>query len=194
SSMESRGMTMVAASSFLACGGELGFVLPVQLDRVNDADDGGVPRAAPAFGGHARGAAGNDQHGFAESRVHGVHGDQVAGFVAAFGINGLYDEEFLSFQARVFAGCNDGADDTGEDHEGALKVKSSKSKVKGKIKPRDGLLRPGSEERRNECRCFAGHARAARAAPIPSPRPLPGRGHRRLADGQYIFERLMRTR
>ena len=88
----------------------------VQLDRVDDADDGGVDWAVLAFGGHAGGAAGDDEDRFAEAGVDCIDGNQVAGFVAAFGIDGLYDEELFSFEARVFASGNDGADDASEKH------------------------------------------------------------------------------
>jgi hypothetical protein len=62
-------------TSFLSGGGEFGFVLGVELDRIDNAYDGGVDGAVLAFGGHARGAAGDDEDGFAETGINGVNGD-----------------------------------------------------------------------------------------------------------------------
>src|SRR5918997_236904 len=47
-------------------------------DGIDDADNGGVDRAVLHAGGHAGGAAGDDQDGFAETGVDGVDGHQVA--------------------------------------------------------------------------------------------------------------------
>ena len=76
-----------AASSASCCG--------VELHGIHDADDRGVDGAILALGGQARGAAGNDQHGFAKSGVHGIDGNQVAGFVGAFGEMGFTMSSFL---------------------------------------------------------------------------------------------------
>jgi hypothetical protein len=88
----------------------------VQLDCVDDADDGGVDGAVFAFGCEAGGAAGDDEDRFAEAGVNGIDGDQIAGFVGAFRVDGLHDEQFFAFKARVFASANDGADDASEKH------------------------------------------------------------------------------
>src|SRR5271169_4116981 len=66
---------------FLSRGGEFGFVQGVEHHFIDDANDRGVHGAVLAFGGVARRAAGHDQHGFAESGVHRVDGDQVAGLI-----------------------------------------------------------------------------------------------------------------
>src|SRR4051812_612887 len=50
----------------------------VKLDVVDDADDGGVDGTVFHAGGHPRGAAGHDEHGFADAGVHRVDGDEVA--------------------------------------------------------------------------------------------------------------------
>jgi len=105
----------LVASSFFS-GGEFGFVMRVEVDGVDDADDGGVDGAVFAFGGHAGGAAGDDEDGFAETGVNGIDGNQIAGFVGALGIDGFYDEQLLAFEARVFASGNDSADDASEKH------------------------------------------------------------------------------
>jgi hypothetical protein len=66
-------MTILASS--LSCGGEFGFVMGIELDCVDNADNGGVDGAVLAFGGHASGAAGDDEDGFAETGINGVNGD-----------------------------------------------------------------------------------------------------------------------
>lgn len=88
----------------------------VEVDGIDDADNGGVDRAVFAFGGEARGAAGNDQHRFTKAGIDGIDGDEVAGFVAAFRIDGLHDEKFFSFEARILARGNNCADDARENH------------------------------------------------------------------------------
>src|ERR1700674_3558159 len=68
---------------FLSRGGEFGFVQGVEHHFIDNAHDRGVHGAVLAFGGVARGAAGHDQNGFAETGVHRVDGDQIAGFIIA---------------------------------------------------------------------------------------------------------------
>src|ERR1700732_166858 len=79
------------SSSFFARSGEFGFVQRVKVDCVDDTDNGGVNGTVFALSGEARGAAGNDQHGFAKAGVDCIYRDQVARLVAAFRIDGLYD-------------------------------------------------------------------------------------------------------
>jgi hypothetical protein len=105
------------ASLFFSRGGEFGFVEGVELNGINDADDGGVDGAVFALGGQAGGTAGDDENRFAEAGVNRVDSDEVTGFVAAFGIDGLDDEELFAFEARVLTSGNDGADDASEKHE-----------------------------------------------------------------------------
>src|ERR1700691_340325 len=86
-------------ASFLPRAGDADFTLRVEIDSVHDADDGGVHRPILAFRGVARRTAGDDQHGFAKSRVDRVHGDDVTGFVSAFRRDRLNYEERFSFKA-----------------------------------------------------------------------------------------------
>src|SRR5712691_6192614 len=117
-------MTRPSCMLLFSRGGEFGLVQRVEPSLVHDADDGSVHGAVPALGGVARRAAGNHQHGFAESRVHRVHGNQVAGFINAFWRNRFNDEEFLAFEPRIFPRRNHCADDAGQNHEGCGNFKS----------------------------------------------------------------------
>src|SRR5450759_2370338 len=106
-------MTRPSSMLFFPRGGEFGLVQRVELHFIDDANDRGVHGPVLAFGGHARGAARDDQHGLAESGIDRVHGDQVAGFVGALRRNRYHDEEFLSFETRIFTRRNHGADNAG---------------------------------------------------------------------------------
>jgi hypothetical protein len=55
-------------------------VLFADLDRVDNADDGGVDRAVFHARGHPRRAAAYDEDGFADAGIDGVDGDQIAAF------------------------------------------------------------------------------------------------------------------
>src|SRR6202166_2166376 len=55
---------------FFPRGGEFRFVQCVEHHFIDDADDRGIHGAVLAFGGVARGASGDDQHGFAKAGVH----------------------------------------------------------------------------------------------------------------------------
>src|ERR1700674_4010266 len=90
---------------FLSPGGEFAFVQRVEHYFIDDADDRGVHGAVLAFGGVARGAAGHNQDGFAES---GVHVD--------LGRNQYHHEKLLAFQARILARRNHRADNASENH------------------------------------------------------------------------------
>src|SRR5712692_911008 len=105
-------------------GGEFGLVQGVEPSLVHDADNGRVHGPVLALGGVARRAAGDYQHGFAESRVHRVHGNQISGFVGAFRGDRLHDEKFLAFEPRVFPRRNHCANDAGQNHEGRVEFKS----------------------------------------------------------------------
>src|SRR5579863_2010124 len=109
---------------FFSRGGEFGFVQGVEHHFIDDADDRGVHGAVLAFGGVARGASGYDQNGFAESGVHCVDSDQVAGFVVALRRNRFYNEKLLAFQARILARRNHGADNASENHGVGMNLKS----------------------------------------------------------------------
>src|ERR1700704_6204490 len=106
-------MTRPRSTLFLSRGGEFGLVQRVELHFVDDADNRGVHWPFLAFGGHTRRAAGNNEHGLAKPGIDRVHGDKVAGFVGAFRGNRFDDEEFFSFEARVLARRNHGADNAG---------------------------------------------------------------------------------
>src|SRR6267142_5221878 len=106
-------ITRPSSTLSLSRGGEFSLVQRVELDFVDDADNRGVHRPVLAFGGHARRAAGNDEHGLAKPGIDCVHGDKVAGFVGAFRGNRFDDEEFLTFETLVFARRNHCADNAG---------------------------------------------------------------------------------
>src|ERR1700726_4178540 len=99
-------ITRPSSTLFLSRGGEFGLVQRIELHFIDDADNRGIHRAVPAFGGHTRRAAGHHQYGLAKSRINRVHGDQVAGFVSAFRRNRFDDEEFLALKTRVFTRGN----------------------------------------------------------------------------------------
>src|SRR5262249_60568660 len=79
-------------------------------------DDGGVDRAVLHAGGHARRAAADDQHRFAEARVDGVDGDEIVAVGLAAGIHRTGDEQLVADEALILPRGHDGADDLDEDH------------------------------------------------------------------------------
>src|ERR1700688_5062392 len=107
---------------FLPRGGEFGFVQGVEHHFIDYADDRGVHGAVLAFGSAARGAASYNQYGFAESGIHRVDGDHVAGFIVPLRRNGFHDEKLLAFQARILARRNHGADYARENHEESVNL------------------------------------------------------------------------
>ena len=154
---------------------------------IDDADDRGVHRPVLAFGGVARGTAGDDQHGFAESGIHRVHGDQIAGFVGAFRGNGFTTRSFLPSR------------------RGSLRVETTVPTMRARIIVATvHAFRPQEKtESRNES-IAATPASLQQRAPIAprmvrprEPRAAAAftvRRPRRLADGQHVLERLMRPR
>src|ERR1700730_69487 len=117
-------MTHPSSTLFLSRGGEFGLVQRVELHFIDNTDNRGIHRPVFALGGHARAAAGHDQYGLANSRINHVHGDQVAGFVGAFGGNRFDDQEFLAFETRVFTRRNHGADNACQNHAVPITLKS----------------------------------------------------------------------
>src|ERR1700758_986615 len=115
---------------FFPRGGEFGFVERVEHHFIDDADDRGIHGPVLALGGVAGGAAGHDQHRFAESGIHRVDGDEVTGFIVPLRRNWFHDEELLAVQARIFARRNHGADNASENHEASVNLKSKTSSSK----------------------------------------------------------------
>ena len=83
---------------------------------VDDADDGGVDRAVLHAGGHAGGAAADDQHRLADAGIDGVDGDEVVAFGLAVGVHRPRDQQLVADQPRVLPRGDDGPDDAGENH------------------------------------------------------------------------------
>src|SRR5690554_4108744 len=77
--------------------------LSIHLDRIDDADDRGVYRCVFAAVRHARRAALDDQHDFAESRADRIDGDDMAFLVLPIDADGAGDEQFLAVQALILA-------------------------------------------------------------------------------------------
>src|ERR1700730_13460670 len=100
------------------------FVQSVEHHFIDDADDRGVHRAVLALGGVARGTAGYDQDGFAESGIPGIDCDQVSGFIVALRRDRFHDEQLLAFQARILARRNHGADNASENHRVFVNLKT----------------------------------------------------------------------
>src|SRR5271169_5738202 len=65
-------ITLPSCILFSAGRDEFGFMRGVKLHCIHNADDGGIHGTVLAFSGHARGAAGDDKNGFAESGVYSV--------------------------------------------------------------------------------------------------------------------------
>src|SRR5262245_47480446 len=89
-------------------------ILHVHL--IHDAHDRGVDRAIFHAGRHSRGAAADNQDGLAESGVDGIHGDEVVAFgLAGRRIDRTDDEQLVADEPLIFSGCDNRADDFGED-------------------------------------------------------------------------------
>src|SRR4051812_29974786 len=88
----------------------------LDLDFVDDADNGRINRTVFQPGGHPRRAAADHENRFADAGVDRVDGDEVSPFSLAAGIHGADDEHLAADEAWIFAGRNDGADDLPEDH------------------------------------------------------------------------------
>src|SRR5262249_21329602 len=95
-------------------------VARVDVYRVDNADDGCIDRAVLQAGGHAGGAAADNQHGLADPRIHRVHGNEVVGVRFSVGIRGPHDHQFRAEESRILARGDNGPDDTTEDHAGPL--------------------------------------------------------------------------
>src|SRR3989338_1879077 len=100
----------------LAGGSGEGFFV-VEVDGVDDADDGGVHGAVFALNRHAGGAALDDEHGFAEAGVHRVDRHKIIAVVLAVRRDSLHHQQLLPFQARVLAGGDNGSDNASEKHQ-----------------------------------------------------------------------------
>ena len=88
----------------------------LDLDFVDDPDDGRVDRAILQTRRHPCRAAADDEHRLADAGIDGVDGDQVVSFRLAAGIHGTNDEQLAADKARIFAGRDDGTDDFPEKH------------------------------------------------------------------------------
>ena len=66
---------------------------------------------------HARGAAADDEHGFADAGVDGVDRDQIVAFGLAAGIHRPDDEQLAADEPRILARGDDGSDDLCEEHD-----------------------------------------------------------------------------
>src|SRR3954469_25289474 len=86
-------------------------VLLVDVDAVDDADDGGVDGAVLEAGGHSRRAAADNQHGFADTGVDRVDGDEMIAVGLAARVDGTNHEQLAADQAGVLPGSHDRADD-----------------------------------------------------------------------------------
>ena len=84
---------------------------------VDDADDRGVDGTVLQARRHARRAAADDEHGFADAGVDRVDRDQVVAFGLAAGIHRTNDEQLAADEARIFTRGDDGADNFREEHD-----------------------------------------------------------------------------
>ena len=87
---------------------------------VDDADDGGIDRAILEAGRHARGAAADDEHGFADARIDGVDGHEIAAFGLAARIHRPRDEQLAADQPWILAGRDHGPHDLRQEHSALL--------------------------------------------------------------------------
>jgi hypothetical protein len=93
------------------CG--LGFV--VQVDGVDDADDGGVDGGAgPADRSHRAPTFRGEEHAVAHAGLHGVEGEDSVAAVGAVKIERLHDEDFLPLVGGRFLGGDNVADDASD--------------------------------------------------------------------------------
>jgi hypothetical protein len=66
---------------------------------------------------HARRAAADDEHGFADAGVRPCPRDEIVAFDFAAGIDAAHDHQFVADEAGIFSGGDNRADDLREEHE-----------------------------------------------------------------------------
>jgi hypothetical protein len=84
------------------------------INRIDDADDGGVNRHIFAAFGHACRTALDDQYEFAKARPYSVHGDEMAFLVLSLFIDQASDKQFAPLQAFIFSRRDDGSNYSGK--------------------------------------------------------------------------------
>ena len=103
----------------------------VQINCVNNPDDGGVNRGVgAAHSGHRGKTFGGQQDAFADARVHGIERQYWVAAIRTVKIERLNDEYFSTFMGRRFLRCYHIADDAANEHVGKLSVESRKFQAK----------------------------------------------------------------
>src|SRR5262245_37243626 len=90
--------------------------LLILRNLVDDADDCRIDRCVLAAVSHPGRASLNNQHLLAETRMDGIHRDQVALFVVPIRVDGPADQQLFSLQPGILPRRDDGADNTREHH------------------------------------------------------------------------------
>ena len=135
----------------------------VELDLSMMPTIGGVDRAVLQAGRHARRAAADDEHGFADAGVDRVDRDEVAALGLAARIHRPRDEQLAADEPRILAGRDDGPDDLRQEHS-ASSVPRSVSALAA-LADRQRVLEVGVRTRDHVHRHELADAAGGRGAP-----------------------------
>src|SRR5258708_6255546 len=100
--------------------------LVLDLDGVDDTDDGGVDRAVLQTGRHAGGTAADDEHRLAEAGGDGVDGDEIVPLRLPARIDRPRDEQLAADETLVFPRRHDGSYHFRENHERKTQMPNGK--------------------------------------------------------------------